>query len=270
MTTRLAPSVAPLFVPGDRPDRFAKAALSGADAVIIDLEDAVAPAEKAKARAALRSDFTTLPVYVRVNAMGTPWHAEDLAAAQSIGAAAIIMPKAAEGPDLAALILDHTDIPLIALIESAQGVASARSLAANPAIVRLAFGSVDYCADIGCAHTRSALLSARSELVLASRLSSSAAPLDGVTTMIEDLVLAEDDARHAAELGFGGKLCIHPKQVSAVLQGMRPTAAEVAWAESVLSAGSGASAMAGAMIDNAVKLRAGAVLRRATPQQSLD
>ena len=130
---------------------------------------------------------------------------------------------------------------------------------------RLAFGSIDFAADIGCAHVREALLSARSELVLASRLAGRAAPLDGVTTSINDPDLVRGDAAHAAMLGFGGKLLIHPAQVEPARAGFRPTPDELAWAERVLAAGRDgrATTVDGAMVDAPVRLRAEQVRRRA-------
>lgn len=256
-----APCVAPLFVPGDRPERFAKAANAGADAVILDLEDAVAPIAKAEARRAVADARLDGPVFVRINAIGAPWHEEDLAALAALPLAGIVVPKAEDGPALADL-LARTRHPVVALIETARGLASARTLAGRTGIARLAFGSIDYCADLGCAHTRWALLVARSELVLASRLAGLPAPLDGVTAALDDPAAAEDAARHAAELGFGGKLCIHPRQVDGVLRGFMPNAAEVAWARKVVQAGDGVSTVEGMMIDLPVRRRAEALLAR--------
>lgn len=151
---------------------------------------------------------------VRVNASGTPWHAGDLAAVAARRPAAMIVPKV-EG----ALELDGAaatlapDVPIIAVVETAAEIPGARAIAAHPALRRLAFGSVDFCADLGCQHTREALLAARSELVLASRLAGILAPLDGVATAIDDASAANDDARYGRCLGFGGKLAIHPRQI---------------------------------------------------------
>ena len=153
--------------------------------------------------------------------------------------------------------------PVIALVESARGLADARALAALDGVALLAFGSIDFCADIGCAHTRDALCAARSEIVLASRLAAIAAPLDGVTTAIDDAVAVEDDARHARELGFAGKLLIHPRQITPALAGLMPDAAEIAWARRVVAAAEGASRVDGAMVDAPVRLRAEAILSRA-------
>lgn len=253
--------IVPLFVPANRPERFEKAAAAAPDAVILDLEDAVAPDAKESARAALRTDFTRLPILVRANAAGTPWHGEDLAAVARLRPAALLLPKA-ERPktlDAVAAVLG-ADIPIIALIESALGLAQARALAAHPAVRRLAFGSVDFCADLGCAHIRDALLTARSELVLASRLAGIAAPIDGVTTRIDDPSEATDDARYARDLGFSGKLAIHPRQIAPIRDGFRPSAEDIAWAERVLASGEGAAAVDGAMVDEPVRIRARAIL----------
>ena len=127
----------------------------------------------------------------------------------------------------------------------------------------LAFGSIDFCADLGCAHTRAALSAARCEIVLASRLAGIGAPLDGVTTAIDDAAAIESDARHARELGFGGKLLIHPRQVAPALAGLMPDAAEIEWARRVVAAADGASRVDGAMVDAPVRLRAEAILSRA-------
>jgi citrate lyase subunit beta/citryl-CoA lyase len=254
--------IAPLFVPGNRPDRFEKAAASGTDAIIIDLEDAVPPAAKDLARASLRVDFTPLPVLVRINAPGTPWHADDMAAVAKLPFSAIIVPKAEIDSGLELVIGSACSHPVVALIETARGLAQARQIACLPGIVRLAFGSIDFCADIGCAHTREALLMARSEIVLASRLAAKSAPIDGVTTAIDNPELVIEDSRHARSLGFGGKLCIHPKQVEAVLSGFHPDAAEIEWARKVLASGDGATALEGAMIDEPVRIRARAILAK--------
>ena len=130
-------------------------------------------------------------------------------------------------------------------------------------VARIAFGSIDFCADVGCAHTRPALLTARSELVLASRLAGLPAPLDGVTTSVDDGDVVVDDARPSRELGFGGKLCIHPRQVAAIHTGFAPTEDEIRWARKVVASGQGAEAIDGGMVDEPVRIRARQVLGRA-------
>ena len=255
---------APIFVPASRPDRFAKAAACGADAVILDLEDAVGPADKEAAREALACDFTNLPVLVRVNAHGTAWHAADIAAVRPLAVAAVVLPKS-ENPEDVAGVVDAlgASTPVIALIESARGLAEARRIAAVAGVVRLAFGSIDFCADLGCEHLQEVLLPARFELVLASRLAGIAAPIDGVTATLADLSVTQSDAAHARSLGMNGKLCIHPKQIEVVKSAFVPNEAEVQWAERVLAAGDGAVAVDGAMVDEPVRIRARTILSAA-------
>lgn len=252
----------PLFVPANRVERFAKAASSGADAIILDLEDAVAKDAKEMARSALDATFTHLPVIVRVNAHGTPWHEDDIAAVARLPIAGVILPKAEDAATALTVAL-AIGKPVIALIESAQGLANARSVAAAEGVARLAFGSVDFCADLGCAHLREVLLPARSELVLASRLAGIAAPLDGVTVQLDDPAVSFADAAHARALGMTGKLCIHPKQIGEIKRAFAPSEAEIDWARLVLASGDGAVSVDGALVDEPVRIRARAILTQA-------
>jgi len=255
-----------LFVPGDRPERFGKAAAAGADAVIIDLEDAVAVDAKGQARFALRQPGALPPgiaIYVRVNQMGSAWYDADIAALAGLPIAGIMLPKAESASDIDALY-QAMSLPVIALIETASGMAACREIARAAGVARLAFGSIDYAADLGMAHVREALMLARSEIVLASRLGRLVAPVDGVTTVIDDDGMIMDDARHAVSLGFGGKLCIHPRQIAAVRRGFAPAEADIAWARRILAAAQdGAVSVDGAMVDAPVRRRAQAVLNRA-------
>jgi len=252
---------APLFVPANRPERYAKAPACGADAILLDLEDAVAIDAKAAARAALRTDFTDLPVIVRINAIGTPHHAADLSAVHQLAVAGVMLPKAEDATTIAAvaMALGH---PVIALIETAQGLANARHIAQAPGVVRLAFGSVDFCADLNCNHQREILLPARAELVLASRLAGIAAPIDGVTVQLDDPVVSYEDAVHAHALGMTGKLCIHPKQVPEVKRAFAPSQAEIEWAQLVIASGDGAVSVDGSMVDEPVRIRARMILAK--------
>lgn len=260
--------MAALFVPATRPERFEKALGAGADAIIIDLEDAVGVDEKDAARSALAAACPrTGTVLLRINARGTPWHEADLALARTLPLAGVMLPKAESSADMAAVgaALGHS-VPLVALIESARGLAAARSIAATPGVVRLAFGSIDYAADLGCAHTRDALLLARCELVLAARLAGQAGPIDGVTTDVSDEALIASDAAVAVELGFAGKLLIHPKQVAPALKGFAPSDEEIAWAQRIvekLAVGGAVVQLDGAMVDAPVRLRAERILARA-------
>lgn len=258
----------PLFVPGNRPERFSKAAAAGADAIILDLEDAVPADAKTAARDALRDSFSTLPILVRVNGIGTSWHKADMAALAQHSFAAVVVPKAEMNEAFAALCA-ATSIPVIALIESARGLADARLIATTINVGRIAFGSIDFCADLGCSHTREALLAARCELILASRLGGLPASIDGVTTALDDTKQIAEDARHARDLGFGGKLCIHPRQIEAIRAGFAPDEAELVWARKVLASGDGAASVDGAMVDEPVRIRARSILERAGPRAPL-
>ncbi|GII55958.1 citryl-CoA lyase [Planotetraspora thailandica] len=217
-----------LFTPGDRQDRFAKAAASGADVGILDLEDAVAPEHKPAARAAVAEALIRHRAYVRINGADTPWHDDDLAAiADRPGLLGVMVPKA-ETPNA----LDAIAGPVVALVETAAGLENASLIAAHPNVVRLAFGNVDFGLDIGAADEE--FVYARSRLVVVSRAQGIAVPIDGVTTDLDDPAQAAADARRARRLGFGGKLCLHPRQIAPVNQAFTPTAAELAWARRVV------------------------------------
>ncbi|MES0827069.1 HpcH/HpaI aldolase/citrate lyase family protein [Ruegeria sp. SCP11] len=249
-----------LFVPATRPERFSKAASSGADAIILDLEDAVALADKDAARANVDSSFTDLPVILRINAMGTPWFADDVRALRDRGLSAVMLPKSENPEDIKQIAEQLPGLPIIALVETAKGLGCAREIAAAPAVTRLAFGSVDFSADLGCEHQRDALLLARSELVLASRIAGISAPLDGVTVEVADPSVSGRDAEHARALGMTGKLCIHPSQISKVKHAFMPSDVEVQWAQRVLKAAEGAVMVDGEMVDEPVRIRARAIL----------
>lgn len=256
-----------LFVPGDRPDRFEKAWNAGADAVILDLEDAVSAGKKAEAREAITAWLSPEHlVYVRINDPATEWYESDLDAAVRPGLAGIVVPKAEDPEQLAQLASRVGEAPLIATIETALGVWNARAVAEAPGVERLAFGSIDLQLDAGITGEGEELLYARSRTVLASRVAGISPPLDGVTVALDDPKQLEIDVDRARRLGFGGKICIHPKQVDAVNRGFRPSEEEVAWAERVLHAAettsSGAIKVDGELIDRPVIERAKAVLER--------
>jgi citrate lyase subunit beta/citryl-CoA lyase len=269
-----------LFVPATRPDRYGKALASGADVVVIDLEDAVAPDEKESARIKLGQGLDSLDraalarLVVRVNAAGTPWHAEDAAVLgqwTSRGVAGAMVPKAESPQELARLsaTLDRA-ARLLPLVESVQGLDCADLLARAPQVARLAFGHLDFQLDAGmqCAGDEAPLQPVRTALVLASRRAGIAAPVDGVTVAKDDRAACERDALRARQGGFGGKLCIHPAQVPWVNATFSPSAEEVAWARRVLERAhelqAGAFALEGRMIDAPVLAAARRVLGQAS------
>jgi citrate lyase subunit beta/citryl-CoA lyase len=256
-----------LFVPADRPERFEKALGCDADAVIVDLEDAVAPEKKDAARSALGEWLATTrsSVVVRINGIDSPWFRDDLVLCSQPGVAAVMLPKAERAQDLAAVSESAAGKPLLPLIETAAGFDGMRSVAQAPQVERLVFGSIDFQLDLGISGEGDALLYFRSQLVLISRLASLAAPVDGVSTSIDDLQALERDAEHARQLGFGAKLCIHPKQVERVNRSFSPSEEEILWAQRVLDAAArsngAAVALDGKMIDRPVILRAHALLK---------
>ena len=257
-----------LFVPADRPDRFAKAQASGADAVIIDLEDAVAPHAKSAARAALADwlDAGQQPVAVRINGVDTAWFADDLALAARSGVTAVMLPKAERADDLGHVRAAVPSVALLPLIETADGIDRVREIAGATGVQRLVFGSIDLQLDLGINGDGDELLLFRSQLVLASRLAQLAPPVDGVSTVIDDQVALQSDARRARRLGFGGKLCIHPRQVATINNAFSPDASEIAWAQRIVAAAAHADGAAvavdGKMVDRPVLLRAQALLRQ--------
>lgn len=262
-----------LFVPGNRPERFDKALAAGASAVTIDLEDAVAPPDKPAARDAVAAWLRPQhAVVLRINGEDTPWFADDLALCGAPGVAAVMVPKAERADTLAAVTRAGARA-LLPLVESAAGLANLAALAAAPGVRCLAFGSIDLQVDLGLKEaTEDELLPFRLQLVLASRLAGIGAPLDGVSTAIDDLPRLQRDVQRARRLGFAGKLCIHPRQVGPVNDGMAPSAEELAWARRVLdaagAAGGAAVAVDGKMVDKPVLLRAEALLREASQLRS--
>lgn len=274
MASRVAAASAYLFVPANRPDRYAKALDSGADAVIVDLEDAVALPLKEQARATLaqwiRDNGPQPRLWVRVNAADTVWHADDVAAFAALPLAGIVLPKA-EDPKAVGAIAAR--LPqgsgVIALIETATGLADMRQIARVPGVARLAFGSIDAQVDLGmqCGPEEEELLHLRVEMVLASRLAGIAPPVDGVTTAFDDEAFLAKMVLRARRLGFGAKLCIHPKQVAGVKQGFMPTPAELAWAREVMTAvrasDGGAISLNGKMVDRPVIMQAEKFLHQA-------
>ncbi|MDB5848825.1 MAG: Citrate lyase subunit beta / citryl-CoA lyase [Rhodoferax sp.] len=273
-----APPRSYLFVPGDRPDRFDKAWASAADAVILDLEDAVGVAHKAEARAAVAAWLSPeRPCVLRINAADTAWHADDLELLRHPGVAALMLPKAEQiDPALVQLCVANGQ-PLLPIVESARGFSRLEALAATPSVARLVFGSIDFQVDLGIPGDDDALLYFRSQIVLASRLAGLQPPVDGVTTAIGDHAVLGTDTERARRLGFGGKLCIHPAQVPTVNALFSPGAVEVAWAERVvaaIAASNGAAvAVDGKMVDRPVILKAERLLdsraRRARPGQAV-
>jgi citrate lyase subunit beta / citryl-CoA lyase len=263
LTDQLGTASTFLFVPGDRPERFSKAAGAGADFIIIDLEDAVAPEKKSSARQNAEEWLSSgSQAIIRINAAGTVWHAEDLKMASAFGAP-VMVPKAEDSSYLAHL---GREVTLLPLIETASGVLNAAPICSLPSVVRVAFGHIDLAAQIGVhPGDAQAFLSARSSLVLASAAAGIAPPIDGVTTTLTDAAVLASDIDHAKSLGMTGKLLIHPAQVDPARRGFLPAEEDVQWAHSIWLATQRTTTVAvdGQMVDQPVITRARRILERA-------
>lgn len=242
-----------LFVPGDRPERFIKAANAGSDCVILDLEDAVLPDEKGNARAHVRDWLSQgNRAAVRINGIGTPWHEADMALVCEPGLESIILPKTEAGAALDELAADLAAVvPLIPIVESASGLLDVRMIAATRGVQRLAFGSVDYCNDLGVsAEDDNVLAYPRMAIIVASAAAGIAQPVDGVTLALADDARLAADVALVRRLGMGAKLCIHPRQIPAVNDGFNPSATEIAEARKIVEAAETAGAKGAIRIDN--------------------
>jgi citrate lyase subunit beta / citryl-CoA lyase len=266
-----------LFVPGDRPERYGKAVASGADAVILDLEDAVAPGAKSQARADvaafLRDGARTVPAWVRINPITTYDALVDLVAVAPARPDGIVLPKARSGGDLARL--DHWlelvevqcgwprgSIRVIALVtETAQALLDGASFAQPPArVLGYSWGAEDLAAEIGASANRDedgefehTFRVARASCLLMAAAAGVAA-IDTTDVEFRDAAAVTRRARAARRDGFVGKLAIHPAQVAPIHAAFSPTAAEIEWAQRVVAAlagnaGQGAVALDGRMID---------------------
>jgi citrate lyase subunit beta/citryl-CoA lyase len=276
MTHPLALAQAFLFVPANRPDRFAKSLATRADAVIVDLEDAVPLSEKAAARDAIRRDLTPWleqcpqRLVLRINACGTPFWDDDLRLVEELGIRHLMLPKTESVEQLSSVTsaLSFTPV-LIPMIESAKGVDQLKAIAAHPNTLRLSLGNIDLQLSLGlqCGPDELELLPVRHQILLASRLAEIAAPIDGVTVQIESQAQLSADILRAKRLGFRAKLCIHPKQVDGVIEGFQPSAQEVEYAQAVVAADKAAKGgvvqLNGKMVDRPVVMLAQSVLAQA-------
>lgn len=267
-----------LFVPGTRPDRFGKAVASGADAVIIDLEDAVAPHDKDDARAAAAEFVDAAPALVRINSVDSPWFEADLSALTGRRhLQGVMVPKGSTPEMLAAVSRALGRVPLIVLIESAVGIMRSDELARVPGVVRLAFGNLDFAADAGISPSQPEepeLLYACSQLVLASKAAGLAGPVAGVTQNVTNPEILVRDAERQRRLGFTGKLLIHPAQVAGARPAFQPPQEDLDWASHILAAVADASdavvMVDGEMVDKPVILRAERILAaRSTKREML-
>ena len=286
MSTQVQPLRSFLFAPGNHPRRVEKALSLDADAVILDLEDAVATVEKPATRAAIAAALERPRrglLYVRVNAVDTEFCYGDLAAVVRSGLDGVILPKVESAAGLATIdwLLAQLErdrglmpggIDLIPIIETARGLDRLGAiLAIGTRVRRVAFGAGDFTLDVNMAWSRgeAELAPARAAIVTASRAAGIEAPLDTVWVDLGDRDGLEASARTALGFGFQGKMCIHPDQIAVVNRVFTPSEAEIAFAERVAAAfaraeaeGSAAIQLDGKFIDYPIVYRAQRVLRR--------
>jgi citrate lyase subunit beta/citryl-CoA lyase len=261
-----------LFCPADRPDRYAKA-LAAADAVVVDLEDAVGPGRKDTAREALRDAAGWLPrdrTVVRVNALGTATAEQDLAMLAATDLRRVMIPKAADANALAAL----APFEVVALCETARGVLAAPDLAAVENCVALFWGGEDLIGDIGGRRSRRAdgsylpvVVHARAAVLLAAAAAGKPA-WDGVYLAIDDLEGLAAEAAEAVDMGFAAKVAIHPSHAATIRRAFTSTAEDVEWAEALLATAGragGVTTFRGRMVDGPLLAQARAMLARRSP-----
>ncbi|MEV0225869.1 CoA ester lyase [Streptomyces sp. NPDC050704] len=249
-----------LYAPGDRPEVVAKALASGADVVVVDLEDAVAAHRKEYARAAtadLLSEPPPRPVHVRVNSLDSPESAADLRALAPLRAlAGLRLPKVSSPTQVVRTAELAPGIPLYALLESALAIEHAYAIAtAHPSLHGIALGEADLRADLGVAGT-DGLDWARGRVVCAARAAGLPAPAQSVHPDVRDLTGLAESCAHGRALGFLGRAAIHPRQLPVIERAYLPTAREIEAAEEIVRAaatGTGALALPdGRFVDAAV------------------
>lgn len=263
-----------LFVPGNRPERYAKALAAGADVVIIDLEDAVQPDAKEAAREHIASFAAENPdarFLVRSNAADTPWFEADMALCRAHAAiSGVVLPKAESAGQLAR-VRELTGKPVIPIVESAKGVLALEALATADGVERLAFGYLDLMLDTGTRPdtpgARLLLDHIRCRMLLSSAAAGIQAPIDGVHPDFRDTETLSNIAVQVRDMGFAGVLCIHPAQVTVVHAAFAPSEEECEWARRVVAeferTGSAAFQVDGKMVDAPVVERARRVLASA-------
>ena len=262
-----------LFVPGNRPERFAKALASQADAVVLDLEDAVAVDDKSRARDAVAAQMADMNaaergrIVVRINDVASGWFAMDLRVLLQGGGTQVMLPKAESPEQIAAVRAALPDAQVLALIESARGVASVDAIALAAGVARLVFGTLDLALDLDLDTDAGSdgLAYSAGRIAVASRAAGLAAPVAGVTPQLDDEPRLLADLAAARQFGFGAKLCIHPKQVDPIHRALQPAGAAIEWAKRVLAAEAaspGAAKLDGRMVDRPVVLQAERILAR--------
>lgn len=225
-----------LFAPGHNEKLLSRVFDAGADAVMLDLEDAVPPHAKHRARAMVAEALADRRAWIRINAVGTELAAADLEACAAL-TAGIRIPKVESAQDVR-WVLDRAPhgVPLICAIESARGILAAAEIASEPGVRHLSLGGVDLRRDLGATDGNLQTLYARSHLVAASRAAGIEPPIDSVYARLDDAAGLREQAQFARSLGFFGKSAIHPRQLPIIHEAFTPTADELAWADAVVEA----------------------------------
>ena len=261
-----------LFVPATQPERYGKALASGADGVIIDLEDAVGLDDKAKAREILKNTWSSISIdqkhriVVRCNAPGSSFYAADLVLAKELQVRHLMIPKTESRDHVNGAAEELKNTAFIPMIETPLGLHHLNEIASAEQVLRLALGNLDMQVELGisCDDNETEIDTARFMLVLASKLAQIAPPLDGVTPSTDDEPRIFAHAQKAKRFGFGAKLCIHPKQIPIVKRAFTPSPEELDWAKRVISADKAAKGQTvkvdGKMVDRPVVMLAHRIL----------
>lgn len=265
-----------LYLPANRASAIARARTLAADAVILDLEDAVQPDAKPEARAAavaaaLEGGWGNRSLFLRINGTGTPWHGDDLIAAHVDGFAGVVAPKIETAEEAAGIVSHAGGRPVLAMIETPRGVLNAAAIAAVPGVAALVAGLADLAKALNCGADpeRRPLLYAMSAMVIAAK-AAGIAVFDGVCTDVRNETALRAEATQARLMGFDGKTLIHPGQVDPCNAVFAPSAEEIAEAhaliaayEAALAAGRGVATHNGQLVEIMHVERARALLSRA-------
>ena len=230
-----------LFVPATKIERVAKAFASGADAVIVDLEDAVAQADKAQARDALQYYYDSAdyqPIWVRINQAGSTDYAEDIKLCEQMpNLAGIILPKAEQATDIE-YIYHLSGLSVIALVESAVGLHNLDNMASALGLLAFSYGFLDLCNDlqvqVGTAAADIIANQIRYQFILTSKVHQLSPPIDTIYPDFNDEVGLTDRAQLWSQMGMSGMLCIHPKQVATIQRALQPADSEMLFAQRVV------------------------------------
>ena len=253
-----------LYVPGNRPDRFDKAVATGADLVILDLEDAVPAEDKASARASVAAWLAAARVGCVLQVRVNDGDADDLAALRGLTGFEVRLPKVASPVQVDRVVAALPGVPVTALFETASGVEHAAEVAAHPAVTGVGLGESDLASELGT-HSDAVLDHARIRLLYAAKAAGLPAPMLSAYPAIKDLAGLRTDTERGRALGWYGRVAIHPTQLPIIAEVFQPSATERRWAEEVLTATRTGGVMTldnGDMVDPAMIGRAKAILAR--------